>query len=207
MFINTHTFDANINFNDSGTGSNDVWSAEQIISYVGNSTASTNLEAGSGITISNDIIAIDYEVAASNLQGKGLTANSGTLDVNVVNGLTLSNDFVALGGNLDRNTIINGLGNAYDFTFTKIKDFSLDGTNTTLGADQLLTINGGTTMSIGIGDSAIITDINNGRGLVYAGDYSSTFVTHSLVDKNYVDTSIGNISGGISSLNGLTHHH
>jgi len=196
--IDTHTFDVNINFNDSGTGSNDVWSADQIISYVGNSTASTNLEAGSGITISNDIIAIDYEAAASNLQGNGLTSNNGTLDVNVINGLTLSNDFVALGGILDRNTSISGV-DIYDLNILKIKDLTIGGLNTSLVAGQTFNINGGITMSIDIGNSAIITDDINGRGFVYAGDYSSTFVTHSLVDKNYVDNLSLSLTGGSAS--------
>lgn len=45
--FNTHTFDANILFNNSGTGSTDVWSANQIISYV-----DTN-SGGSGFTVSS----------------------------------------------------------------------------------------------------------------------------------------------------------
>ncbi len=34
---------------------------------------------------------------------------------------------------------------------------------------------------------------NSGLGLVYANDYYSTFVTHSLVDKNYVDVQLSNL--------------
>jgi hypothetical protein len=47
--INTHTFDANINFNNSGTGSNDVWSANQIIEYVDSNSGG----GGSSFTVSN----------------------------------------------------------------------------------------------------------------------------------------------------------
>ena len=43
------------------------------------------------------------------------------------------------------------------------------------------------------GTQMLVTDANNTKGLEYAADYSSSFTTYSLVDKNYVDTEIAGI--------------
>lgn len=52
---------------------------------------------------------------------------------------------------------------------------------------------------------SVITTSNN-RGLIYSADYSSTFVTHSLIDKNYLDSSTSSIWGYISNslISGIT---
>ena len=68
----THTFTANVVFNDVGTSSTDVWSAEQIITYVGSTAASGtgNVESINGLT------AADQFLTASNTDGN--------LSVNIV---------------------------------------------------------------------------------------------------------------------------
>ena len=68
-----------------------------------------------------------------------------------------------------------------------------------------LEINSGTISLIGesgivlVGQSGIVTTSNN-QGLVYTDDYSSGFVTHSLVDKAYVDNSGVVVSGLLNSI-------
>jgi hypothetical protein len=56
-------------------------------------------------------------------------------------------------------------------------------------------------------DSGLISS-NSGLGLIYTNDYYSTFVTHSIVDKNYVDTKLSelelDIILGITAGAGLT---
>ena len=54
-------------------------------------------------------------------------------------------------------------------------------------------------MNIGVGSASI--SVSNGEGLQYAFDYSSTFVTYSLVDKNYVDLGTASIWSTINSIN------
>lgn len=53
--------------------------------------------------------------------------------------------------------------------------------------------------SMGIGSASIV--VSDGKGLVYSFDYSSTFVTYSLVDKNYVDLGTASIWSTINSIN------
>lgn len=58
-------------------------------------------------------------------------------------------------------------------------------------------------------DSSSIS-VSNGRGLVYSTDYSNSFTTHSLIDKNYVDlgtasiwSELNGVVKGITAGNGL----
>jgi hypothetical protein len=58
-------------------------------------------------------------------------------------------------------------------------------------------------------DSSSIS-VSNGRGLVYSTDYSNSFITHSLIDKNYVDlgtasiwSELNGVVKGITAGNGL----
>jgi hypothetical protein len=54
-------------------------------------------------------------------------------------------------------------------------------------------------LNIGVGSASI--SVSNGEGLQYAFDYSSTFVTYSIVDKNYVDLGTASIWSTINSIN------
>ena len=163
------------------------------------------ISGGSGLTGSGTAgsvtLSVDYPTLTKNIEGNGLTANSGILSVNVDNGISISSDKVVLGGVLTQNTTIDGDLNSYNLSLTKIKDFELNTTNLIIDLDQQFTINGGLTMSFNVGGLAEITDLVNGWGFVYSDDYSSTFVTHSLVDKNYVDS---NTLGKYSTTNSFT---
>jgi hypothetical protein len=141
-----------------------------------------NIIGGTGIGVDDDGVYVDFTAVATNLQGNGLTANGDVLDVNVTNGLSLSNDFVVLGGNLDRNTTISGV-DIYDLSISKIKDLTLESGTFSL-----------------IFNSGLITDNSGGEGLVYAFDYSGTFVTNSLVSKFYVDNAIVSNNTGVTSI-------
>jgi hypothetical protein len=54
--------------------------------------------------------------------------------------------------------------------------------------DEDIIIDTNVNLNIGAGTASVV--IQNGEGLVYGFDYSSTFVTYSLIDKNYVDSQI-----------------
>jgi hypothetical protein len=136
-----------------------------------------NIIGGTGIGVDADGVYVDFTSVATNLQGNGLTANGDVLDVNVTNGLALSNDFVVLGGNLDRNTTISGV-DIYDLSIAKIKDLTLESGTFSL-----------------VFSSGLITDNFGGEGLVYTADYTGTFVTNSLITKQYVDNAVANTSG------------
>ena len=56
------------------------------------------------------------------------------------------------------------------------------------------------TANLNIGANTASVVISNGEGLVYGFDYSSTFVTYSLVDKNYVDLGTSSIWSSINSM-------
>lgn len=81
-------------------------------------TITVDLQENSGLTFSGSEITIDYSTLASTIQGSGLTANSGVLDVSVGNGLEINSDIVSLGGTLSQNTTIDGDG--FDLTIGNI---------------------------------------------------------------------------------------
>lgn len=117
-------------------------------------------------------------------------------DFHFTNGLSQFGQTVSLGGTLSNTLQLSG--NSQDFistgfdniTFTSsvfdvVSDFiGLDSTDLTLNADGQLSLSG---------DSGLVS-IGNTQGLVYQSDYSSGFVTYSLIDKNYVDTLISDIT-------------
>lgn len=122
------------------------------------------------------------------------------------NGLTAASHIVCLGGALTTNTTISG---ANCLKLGDLDHICLSTQNTTdialnaksNGAIYLKSQSGTVTSSndstnavlISIGYNAspamLITDNTaSPRGLVYAADYSNTFIDHSLVDKYYVDS-------------------
>ena len=157
--------------------------------------------------------------AGSGLSGGG-TSGFVTLDVNASNGLSISSDSVVLGGTLSGNTSINAGG--YNLTIGDIGTFSLTSSSLTfeLEADSLNVYTNGiilqATGSISITptddfnlntNTASITT-SNSQGLVYSSDYSSTFVSNSLVSKSYVDSAISVVNGdfitGVTAGSGLS---
>lgn len=65
--------------------------------------------------------------------------------------------------------------------------------------DEDIIIDTNVNLNIGAGTASVV--IQNGEGLVYGFDYSSTFVTYSLIDKNYVDLGTASIWSTINSIN------
>ena len=139
--------------------------------------------------------------------GNGLTQNGGVLDINVGNGLEIVSDYVQIGGTLSQNLDLSG--NNYDLTLTGYDNititssvfdvlsgfFSIDSTTSAqILTDNDLTLSASGQLSL-LGTSSLVA-IADGRGLVYMADYSAGFVTHSLIDKNYVDLLIGGLGSG-----------
>ena len=161
----------------------------QIESYdyiSGDMSIVVDYSSGYGLTDSN------AEIATYSLWYVNLSGRDGSADV-------------FLGGTLS-NTL-QWHGNSYDFIATEfdnivfgssvydvVSDFiSLDSTDSIqVLAENDLTLNAGSQLSLS-GDSGLVS-IGNTQGLVYQYDYSSGFVTHSLIDKNYVDTLIADIT-------------
>jgi len=185
---------------------------------------------GDGLTQSGGVISLSYSSVASSLQGNGLTANNGVLDVNAGNGLQVSNDVVVLGGTLSQNTTISG--GVYDLT---INNFDGSSTASISISDNLVYIESTNGISQGYIDVTdisasiytgtagqnnsielfayddsvtdgstnnrmIVTDDANSKGLVYAQDYTANFTTYSLITKGYVDNAIASNNTGVTSI-------
>jgi hypothetical protein len=161
-------------------------------------------------------------VAGLGLVGGG-TSGSVTLNVQATNGLNVdeTSDSVELGGTMSKNTTIIGAAN--DLTFDGVGAFmvkdveSFDVTSdfvmidagtgiTQILGDGDITINsysgqvflGATGNSIAISattDGDIITTSHDGKGIQYADNYTASFVTNSLVTKQYVDGLVSANSG------------
>jgi hypothetical protein len=178
-----------------------------------------------GITIKRDADGKLYsDVTTSALAGVGLTANGGELDVVATNGLSVdaTSDSVELGGALTKNTTILST-QSHDLTFDGVGAFmvkdveSFDVTadfvmiDAGTGITQILgdgdiTINsysgqvflGATGNSIAISATSsgdIIATSQDGKGIQYADNYTASFVTNSLVTKQYVDGLVSANSG------------
>jgi hypothetical protein len=208
----------------SGGGSGTVYAGTGLTST--GSTLSVNFQSitGVGLTQNGNQISLDSSSIASSLAGDGLSANGGTLSVNVGNGLSLESDSVILGGTLSQNTTVNS--NGYDFGIENFDILILTGSVVDIQLDNgLFLLDSGESGSIELysGDFTIYAtgsvDItstdeftletgtgsittNNSQGLVYASDYSSTFVGNSLITKTYVDNGTSSIWNAISSING-----
>jgi hypothetical protein len=173
-------------------------------SYVDNVVSIINGDFITGVT------------AGDGLSGGG-TSGFITLDVNTGNGLSIISDIVSLGGTLSQNTLINGSG--YDLTIGNSGYITLTGSvfdveagfislDAGIGNIQILGDTGIDLVATG-GDLSFVANsgsvgITNGEGLVYDADYSATFVTHSLVDKAYVDNAVSMGTSGTSGLNGTS---
>ena len=141
------------------------------------------------------------------------------------NGLTeIVPGVVGLGGTLSSPTVINGdgfdltIGNIDTLLFTSsIFDVESDFISLDAGTGSVQIIANSDVSLVSLSglfgiaaDSSLIT-VSNGEGLVYSTDYTSTFVTHSLVTKGYVDSGTSSIwsvintfSSGLTPSNGLT---
>lgn len=121
-------------------------------------------------------------------------ASSG--DIDAVNGLTHDEGLITLGGDLNENTFIDGVG-TYDLNILNVDEFQLS--------------TSGTTAIIGLDSSGILlsysgqsVSFDSDAGLTYGGDYSSGFTNLSLVTKQYVDETIIDFSTTVNVNNPTT---
>ena len=139
--------------------------------------ATTGIASGSEIGVKintggTNVLYVDSSTVACCLGNPIITSN---------NGLTKIGSNVVFGGMLTGNTTILGNSKSLSFgsTTCKIQDFNINYQGT-----------------------AKICDYNlSPVGIQYGADYSTSFITRSLVDKGYVD---GKIISGVLACNGLT---
>jgi hypothetical protein len=196
------------------TGTGLTISSDQVI------LTDTGATAGSyGSSMSIPVLTIDSQGRITD----AYTASVKTSDiVSVDNGLSIVSNNVVFGGTLSQNTTLNGDG--YNLLFTNVDILLFTSSTFDVEADGFISLDAGTgsiqlvansnitVASLGgsidlASDSGSVTTLN-GEGLVYSGSYSSTFVTHSLVDKFYVDQSVSSLGSGtimgVTAGNGLS---
>jgi hypothetical protein len=170
-----------------GAGTGITVSADEVAIDFGSIT-------GTGLTQNGSQISVDFTNVATTLAGDGLSATGGTLSVNVQNGLEIVSDFIELGGELTKNTTINGTTSNFDFTFQSIGTFSAFSDNLNLVGRQNVDISstqgdfnlsfaGFGTVSVG-GATA---------GLVYSATPSNAQPL-TLIHKQYVDDLVQSIN-------------
>ncbi|MFW6377063.1 MAG: hypothetical protein ACOCZ5_00310 [bacterium] len=139
----------------------------------------TDLGANGGIKYGSDysinytarsLVDVDYVTGiTSNLEAVTDVALTGA-----TNGLTSNSNVVELGGDLTKNTGINGNGGSHNFSITEMGELVLRVDS----SDGFILNSVGTTY---------VSSGGNG-GIKYNSDYSGDFTSRSLVDKEYVDT-------------------
>ena len=181
---------------------------------------------GTGLTQNGGQISVDNTSLSNSIAGNGLSASGGTLSVNVGNGLSIVTDTVVLGGTQTSNININSDG--FDFTIENFDTLTFTGSLVDIQSDSQFVIDSpsidiyggdvivyatGSVDIVSTGEFTVTTSTgsittSNSKGLVYTTDYYSTFVTHSLIDKNYVDTKLSglelDIILGVTAGSGLT---
>ena len=179
----------------SGGGSGTVYAGTGLTATGATLSVDFQSITGAGLTQNGGQISVDNTSLSNSLAGDGLSASGGTLSVNVGNGLSIVSDKVVLGGTQTTNVNINSDG--FDFTIGNFDTLTFTGSLVDIQSDEFTV-----TTSTG----SITT--SNSKGLVYTTDYYSTFVTHSLIDKNYVDTKLSglelDIILGVTAGAGLT---
>ena len=150
----------------------------------------------------------DSLILESNGTNWVIVGDSGSVfSLSVDNGLSLIGSTAILGGTISQTTVLHGEG--YDLIMSNFdnlyftssvfdveSDFiSLDSGDGSIqiisGQDIVVSANDVLTISATSGN---VTTFNL-EGLVYTADYNATFVTHSLIDKQYVD-SLFSLTGG-----------
>ena len=167
--------------------------------------------SASGSSINTNSLILGKDVTLSTNGSGGLLINNNLVESAYGNGLITNGPTVSIGGTLSSSLELNG--NGYDLIFKQFDNLmftssvydvvadliSLDSKDALqIISDSELTLVSNGQLSIG-GSSSFIS-INDGKGFVYYDDYSATFVTHSLVDKGYVDNAINTIVGNNNEL-------
>ena len=158
-----------------------------------------------------------------------LEVDSSAVVPDVSNGLSIDNGDIVLGGTLSQDTTING-GSTHSFTIASASTILFGSEVFDVQAEGFVSIDAGTGSVQILADDAVTISASNsvnlvtngeldltfdtssvtsvdGEGLVYSDDYTGTFVTNSLITKQYVDEAINNstyFAGDGLELNGLT---
>ncbi len=175
------------------------------------SITTTNLE---GLVYTNDYTGT---FVTNSLVTKGYV-DSVASSIGANNGLSeITPGTVSLGGTLSQNTYINGDG--YSFTLGNVDILHLTssifdvessfviidagtGSMQLIADDDVDIVSNGNQLTLG-GYSGRVTT-GNLEGFVYTTDYTSTFVTHSLITKGYVDDGTASIWNYITSMGANT---
>jgi hypothetical protein len=193
------------------TGSVDIISTDEF-------TVSTEIGYITTASLEGLVYTSDYSgtFVTNSLVTKGYV-DSIASSIGTDNGLSeFSPGIIGLGGTLSQNTIINSdgfdltIGSVDTLLFTSsIFDVESDFISLDAGTGSVQVIANGdidimsiSEISLG-GNSGRVTTSNN-QGLVYTSDYTSTFVTNSLVTKGYVDSIASSIDVILSADNGLS---
>ena len=137
-----------------------------------------------------------------------IVGDSGSVfSLSVDNGLSLIGATAILGGTISQNTILHGEG--YDLIMSNFDNLYFTSSVFDVESDFISLDSGGGSIQIISGQDIVVvandvltisaTSGNittfNLEGLVYTADYNATFVTHSLIDRLYVD-SLFALTGG-----------
>jgi len=213
LYFTSSVFDVESDFIslDSGIGSIQIISGQDIV-LVANDVLTISATSGNITTFNLEglVYTADYNATfvTHSLVDKQYV-DSLINAVGATNGLSeVSSGVIALGGTISQNTLLHGEG--YDLTIENFNSLYFTSSIFDVEAD-LISLDAGTgtvqifgdsgvdivsaSSSITIsGESGLVT-ISNLEGLVYTADYNPTFVTHSLIDKQYVD-SLFSLTGG-----------
>jgi len=156
---------------------------KEIKNYIDSLVGGTGTSGTSGSSGISGVGATGSSGTSGSSGAAGSSGSSGSSGIsggsyNYSNGINLSGVTVSLGGTLSQTVVLSG--NSNDFLFTGFDNFDV--------VSDFITINAGGQISLS-GDSGLVS-IGNTQGLVYQSDYKLGFVTHSLVDKGYVDFTV-----------------
>jgi hypothetical protein len=174
-------------------------------------SSTTYLQVTDGATAGYILSSVDSIGNAVWISPSSLVISGGSL-IGATNGLTNYGGYVGLGGTVSQTTTINGDG--YDLFLTNFEYILVTSSVFDVESDFISLDSGTGSVQILAGSDIVIdtldqlllsansglVSIGNTQGLVYDGDYTLGFITHSLVTKGYVDS----ISTGAT--NGLTNY-
>ena len=164
-------------------------------------SSTTYLQVTDGATAGYILSSVDSIGNAIWSSPYSLVVSGGAL-IGATNGLSNYGGYVGLGGTISQTTIINGDG--YDLSLTNFEyilvtssvfDVESDFISLDAGTGSVQILAGSdividTLDQLLLSANSALVSIGNTQGLVYDGDYTTGFVTYSLITKGYVDSLI-----------------
>ena len=169
--FNTYTGDTQPIIDAALTGVTSLGTGTTLGGVSGRNATIKSISVLGGLTLSGD---------ANNLIISGQTGDGAGTITGGTNGLTTNGQNIELGGNLSKNTSIDG-GSSFDLNLYNLDEFN-----------------------ISFGNVSTLSDFGNNGGIQYAGDYSAFYIDRSLVDAGYVTGLTSNLQGDIDYLSGQT---